>query len=64
MIRQSNLNDPHLTTLLFAIMVKQCGGIVTITQADIDVVAYGKLIEEGLANGDLVFTYIEKEKAA
>lgn len=39
MIRQSNLNDPHLTTLLFAIMVKQCGGIVTITQADIDVVA-------------------------
>jgi len=43
--KYSALNDPDLTTILFAILVKRLGGDVTITQADIDDIAYGRLVE-------------------
>lgn len=57
----SNLNNPVLTTILFAVLVKRLGGIVQITQADIDEVAYNRLDED--ANEQRIeFTYIEKLK--
>ena len=46
---ESNLNNPRLTTLLFACLVKKLGGHAEITQADIDAVAYNRLMEEGRA---------------
>ena len=52
---QSNLNNPLLTTILFAIMVKRLGGQVLITQSDIDDIAYSKMFEEGFSDGSLKF---------
>lgn len=56
----SHLNDPNLTIILFAILVKRLGGNVTITQADIDDIAYGHMVEEGHEDGSLSFQLNER----
>jgi hypothetical protein len=61
---QSNLNDPKLTTLLFAILVKRLGGKVEIAQADIDDVAFNRLLEEGREDGILEFRLLERGAAS
>lgn len=61
---QSHLNNPIFTTLLFAIMVKRLGGIVEITQADIDAVAFNRLEEEGREDGSIAFRLIERGRAS
>lgn len=58
----SNLNNPALTTILFAILVKRLGGKVEITQADVDDIAYNRLEEESFSDGSLQFTLIERPK--
>lgn len=64
MDRKSNLNNPRLTTILFAILVKRLGGRAEITQADIDDIAYNRLEEEGKDDGSLEFRLIERQRAA
>ena len=61
---RSNLNDPKLTTILFAILVKKVGGSITITQADIDDIAYQQLVERGNEDGTLDFILIERKKSS
>jgi len=61
---QSNLNDPKFTTIIFAAIVKKLGGSVTITQADIDEVAYNCLEEKGNMDGSLEFRPIERQRSA
>jgi hypothetical protein len=61
---QSNLNDPKFTTIIFAVIVKKLGGSVTITQADIDEVAYNRLEEKGNMDGSLEFRLIERQRSA
>lgn len=61
---RSNLNNPRLTTILFAIMVKRLGGTVEITQADIDAIAYNRLEEEGREDGSIAFRLIERAAAS
>ena len=61
---QSNLNDPALTTLLFAVLVKRLGGCVKITQADIDSVAYNRLEERGNEDDSVEFRLVERNKAS
>jgi hypothetical protein len=58
---QSNLNNPRLTTILFAILVQRLGGHVEITQADIDAVAYSRLMEEGKKDGSLEFRLLQQK---
>lgn len=62
MDKNSNLNNPELTTILFAILVKRLGGRVEITQADIDDIAYNRLEEEGKQDGSLEFRLIERQR--
>ncbi len=64
MDKRSNLNNPQLTTLLFAILVKRLGGKALITQGDIDAVAYNRLEEEGRADGSLEFRLVERQRSA
>ena len=61
---QSNLNDPALTTLLFAILVNRLGGKAVITQADIDEVAFNRLVEQGHEDGTLEFTLVQRGAAS
>jgi hypothetical protein len=61
---QSNLNNPELTTILFAILVKRLGGMAVITQADIDDIAFNKLEEEGREDGTLEFRLLERKRVA
>ena len=63
MDKRSNLNDPKLTTILFAILVKRLGGKTTITQVDIDDIAYNALEEEGKDDGSIEFRFIERPRA-
>ena len=55
----SNLNNPGLRNILFAIMVKRLGGTAFISQADIDQVAYTRLMEKGKSDGSIEFRLIE-----
>ena len=48
---QSILNDPRFTLLFFAVLIHKLGGDATITQADIDAVAYRYLDETGETDG-------------
>jgi len=64
MSQYSTINNPKLTALLFAVMVKRLGGKVDITQVDIDQVAYSRLDEEGDEDGSLTFTLVERQKAS
>ena len=41
----TNIGNPAVVKLLLAVLVKRLGGEVTISQADIDAVAYGRLLE-------------------
>lgn len=59
----SNLNKPELTVILFAVLVKRLGGKVEITQADIDDIAYNRLIEEGFNDGSLEFRLEERPRS-
>lgn len=61
---QSNLNNPKLTTILFAILVNKLGGKAEITQADIDAVAFSRLEEEGREDGSLEFRLIHRQPSA
>lgn len=61
---QSSLNNPRLTIILFSILVKRLGGKAQITQADIDDIAYNRLVEEGYEDGSLEFRLIERKRAA
>lgn len=61
---QSNLNDPMLTSLLFAILVKRLGRKVEISQADIDDVAFNRLEEEVREDGTLEFRLLERKAAS
>lgn len=61
---RSNLNNPALTTILFAILVKRLGGKAEITQFDIDDIAYNRLEEEGRDDGSLEFRLVERQRAA
>lgn len=61
---QSHLNNPILTTLLFAIMVKRLGGTVEITQADIDAIAYNRLEEDSREDGSIAFRLIERGRTS
>lgn len=56
----SNLNDPKLTAILFAILVKRLGGKVQIVQADIDDVAFNRLEEEMREDGSLEFRLVAR----
>jgi len=58
---QSNLNNPKLTTILFAILVKRLGGKAEITQADLDDIAFNQLEEEGKADGSLEFRLVRRQ---
>lgn len=60
----SQLNDPHLTVILFAILVKRLGGKTTITQADIDAIAYNLLEEEGRDDGSIEFRLVERKRTS
>lgn len=60
----SNLNNPKLTTILFAILVRRLGGRVGITQADIDDIAYNRMEEEAKADGSLEFRLVERRRAS
>ncbi len=64
MDERSNLNNPRLTTILFAILVKRLGGKAEITQADIDDIAFNRLEEEGRQDGSLEFRLVERQRAA
>ena len=64
MTHQSNLNNPNLTTILFAILVKRLGGTVRIEQSDIDEVAYNRLEEEGFIDGVVEFRLITRGTSA
>lgn len=63
MSQTSNLNDPVLTKLLIAVMVRKLGGSISITQSEIDEVAYNRLEEQAL-NGTLEFRLVERKKAS
>lgn len=53
---QSQLEVPSFMMILVAIFVHKLGGSITITQADIDEVAYGRLVEEGFTDGTVKLT--------
>lgn len=61
---KGSFNNPVLTTILFAIMVKRLGGKVTITQTDIDDVAYNRLDEDGCDDGSLEFRLVQRNTSA
>jgi len=57
---RSNLNNPKMTALLFAVLVGRLGGKVEISQSDIDGVAYDLLEEEMRADGSVEFRLIKR----
>lgn len=57
----SCLDDPKLVRIVVAALVAKLGGSVTITQADIDDVAFNRVIEEGYST-KIVFT-LERRSA-
>lgn len=61
MTSESILNNTNLTMLVIAALVKRVGGRATITQTDIDIVAYNKLKEIHTDDG-VIFQLIEKAK--
>lgn len=61
---KSNFNDPALTVILFAVLVKRLGGRAEITQTDIDAAAYTRLFEEGREDGSVEFTLVERQQAS
>ena len=61
---RSNLNNPELTTLFFAVLVKQLGGRAEITQSAIDGVAFNLLEEEVREDGSIEFRLQERRAAS
>lgn len=61
---QTNLNNPQLTILLFAVLVKRLGGRAEITQTDIDAVAYNRLIEHGREDGSVEFNLVGSQQSS
>lgn len=58
------LDDPALCRLIIAVMVKRWGdasGIVSISQAEIDAVTYGTLLDGFDENGSLLLKVKEQE---
>ena len=64
MDNRSRLNNPKLTTLLFAVLVKRLGGNVEIRQEDIDAVAYNRLKEDVETDGSIGFRLIERQRTS
>lgn len=55
------LNDPTVSMLVIAALVKRLGGDVTITQQEIDEVAYNRVYEQvPAAGGEIRLLYSEK----
>lgn len=46
------LRDPKKAMLVIAVLVKRAGGRVRITQADIDAIAYNRILEFAVTQGD------------
>lgn len=63
MMQPSYLNDPVITKLLIGVMVKRLGGNVTISQADIDDIAFNRLEEKG-SEGRVEFQLVERKKSS
>lgn len=64
MDNRSILNDPQLTTLLFAVLVKRLGGNTEIRQEDIDAVAYNWLEEDVETDGSIGFRLVERHRTS
>lgn len=58
------IQDPKFTAILFAILVKRLGGEVTITQTDVDEIAYNFLQEHQMKDGSLVYQLAERGASA
>ena len=60
----SHLDDRTTRILIAAALVKKLGGKVSITQDDVDEVAYNELIETGEEDNSLTFTFIERPRTS
>jgi hypothetical protein len=58
----SSFNDRGFTINLFAILVRKLGGKVTITQADLDDIAYCRLFEEGFEASNVLIEFRVQER--
>lgn len=58
------LDDPTVKMLVIAILLKRLGGKATITQADIDDVAYNRILEEGHGDGSIELRFAERDKSS
>lgn len=59
-ITQGFLLDPNMAALLVAVLIERLGGKATITQEDIDAVAFRRLEEEFTQEGVLKFTLLDR----
>ena len=59
-LNRSNLLNPKLTMLFFAVLVDKLGGETTITQKDIDKVAYNSLYENAKEDGSVTLKVVRK----
>lgn len=46
-------NDRQLNMLVMAVLLHKLGGKATITQDDIDQVAFARLVEDGMSDGSI-----------
>ena len=60
---RSNFNNPVLTMLVLAILVKRLGGSVEVTQADVDDVAFNRLDEDSHGDGSFTLRLVERRLA-
>lgn len=61
---QSVLRDRSITMLILAAIVQKLGGEVSITQADIDDVAYNRLEEDGDGKGTVTFRVVKRSQTS
>ena len=57
---RSNFNNPTLTMLVLAVLVKRLGGATEITQADIDDVAFNRLDENSHGDGSFELRLVQR----
>lgn len=46
-------SDPTITMTVVGLLVAKLGGKVTVTQADVDAIAYAQLLEHGHPDGSI-----------
>lgn len=56
------IDNPEFTILLFAVLIKRAGGITTITQQEIDEVAYNRVLENYNADTNVLTLKYEERK--